>query len=217
MPISTESDSPSLAWVSCPAVLVALQPGTLLGGQIPVGCLPQCGQDRKLLPWKSPYWARTLSWAWVQHAIQPPGLQDHGPGLCGRRELALDGHFTTFHSRWTAADRRGGMCQWGKPHPLSPGTLSIRALEGAWSSFQNHQGLTLHTTSGAPTTLLRRSSWFLPGQSMTDLTLSAGASSPTPESCSSRPLIWHQNGNYFVHYTHADVEDPIVYCGPPNR
>lgn len=106
LPLSVIS-SCSIPWDLCVPDLKTLV------GQVSHRYLPQCGQDRKLLPWQCCYWVQTLNWVWVQHAIQPPALHDHRPELCREGELMLDDRtFIMFPRRWmdNYAQRLGGMC-----------------------------------------------------------------------------------------------------------
>lgn len=106
-----------------------------------------------------------------------------------------------------APGRKGGMCQQDKPHfPAFWDFISIRAQKGARAQFPKLLGAGLTQTYGG---ILCQRFWFLLGHSLADLMPSIGASNPTPESCSNRPLIQHQRGYYSVH-THVDVVDPTL-------
>lgn len=134
---SVTSDPPSLACgsLSCHwgPPRQQLQSSTPQGGKYVAGYLPQCGQDRKLLPWKSCYWAQTLSWAWVQHAIQPPGLHDQGRELCGEGELTWDRFLTTLPSRGVDTwPKWGERCAKGTS-PVSLCSRILPAQSPGWS------------------------------------------------------------------------------------
>lgn len=206
------SNAPSSACGSFPALPAAPEPGTMGRRTPPVLTSvwpgrkaaslekPLLGPDAELslgpachpATWTAQPRARTL---WVERAGISWALR-HIP-----RQMES-----------CAPGRKGGMCQQDQPSfPEFWDFISIRAQEGARAQLPKLLGADLAQTRGGICLLLLCQCFgFLLGHSLADLLPSIGASNPTPEPCSSIPLIQHQHGHYSVHHTHVDGVDPIL-------